>query len=671
MAPPSSLEGFSFSAQSLELHSGIASLEPRDAMPSGISDGVRTPVKGIAGPGAPRAGTSINAKSSLHQPHVTGNGGSIDGSAGTPSPHGEGAPWAPSAALPPVISPSSGSVKPRSGRWMPSGSAVGRSQTATGVSPGGVYAGSSGSGRSVPSRLATEVRAAVPTPAVRGAVGAGSGGAGVSSAAGVSGGAGSGGAAGSGAGGSVAMHDTVYPLSVVTSGAGMGLPAGVPAEALAGSAIAAARLGERSAIHGRASPAHHLRPESSGLGPHLSVKQDADRASFVSSRSGGSDVKPLNSLSLTTTSAGPVRGAPPRRGAPLRRRRGRRFLLRCSMDLTSWRNYIQLSITVVELCQLASLALGTDQERASERVRSLLPAGTAEFFSSARALIWEGSAVGLTQAQKVDVAFAAISAFGLTYTLLCGVFIALELTAESWLAPILFTLMAGAAYVSVTSGTLYVMIHSSSGTQVVCALLILLYFSSTAVFVSIYRGDASGPRGVDEARIRPTFLAIERVVKGTLAAAFVSLVGAPVVRALVVAGLLTAYLVFFVASAPCSVVSLNVLRTGGIAASWWCAVISAIAQAHGPALPEPLPTDVNEWLTGALGVGCGLIFVLTVLLTSWRVVDAIDFALCGCFKRVTPCFRHRQGGNAASWERAARVPSVTAEPRRSAKVAPA
>ena len=519
--------------------------------------------------------------------------------------------------------------------------------------------------------MATEVRAAVPTPAVRGAVGAGSGGAGVSGAAGVSGGAGSGGAAGSGAGGSVALHDTVYPLSVVTSGAGMGLPAGVPAEALAGSAIAAARLGERSAIHGRASPAHHLRPESSGLGPHLSVKQDADRASFVSSRSGGSDVKPLNSLSLTTTSAGPVRGAPPRRGAPLRRRRGRRFLLRCSMDLTSWRNYIQLCITVVELCQLASLALGTDQERASERVRSLLPAGTAEFFSSARALIWEGSAVGLTQAQKVDVAFAAISAFGLTYTLLCGVFIALELTAESWLAPILFTLMAGAAYVSVTSGTLYVMIHSSSGTQVVCALLILLYFSSTAVFVSIYRGDASGPRGVDEARIRPTFLAIERVVKGTLAAAFVSLVGAPVVRALVVAGLLTAYLVFFVASAPCSVVSLNVLRTGGIAASWWCAVISAIAQAHGPALPEPLPTDVNEWLTGALGVGCGLIFVLTVLLTSWRVVDAIDFALCGCFKRVTPCFRHRQGGNAASWERAARVPSVTAEPRRSAKVAPA
>jgi len=331
-----------------------------------------------------------------------------------------------------------------------------------------------------------------------------------------------------------------------------------------------------------------------------------------------------------------------------------RYLCRSSMDLGSWRNYVQILVIVVELLQLVSLALGTDT-RSTGRIRRVLPDDFLHACSVVRGVLWEGSGVALSHRQRVDVAYAVVRGFGIVYAMLCGVFIAMDLMARSWLAPILFSLLAGAGYVTVTSGTLFVIYASDSAGQIAVCCLVLLFYSSTAVFVSIYRGDATASGGFDEARIRPRFLAIERVLKGVLAVSFAVLAGDPPTRAWVVATILVLYAVLFLAAAPCNVVLLNVVRSGCIAVAAWSSVISALALTLEPPFDGSLSAPTADALSMALVWGTVAIAAMTLLLTNWTVVDSLDAATCGCFKHAMPCFRHRRGATAGAMTRAARV----------------
>jgi hypothetical protein len=183
------------------------------------------------------------------------------------------------------------------------------------------------------------------------------------------------------------------------------------------------------------------------------------------------------------------------------------------------------------------------------------------------------------------------------------------LTVDSPLSPLLFTLLAGGFYGTITGGLLLVIFFSPATPQVIVSLILLAYYSSTAVFVSIYRSDAK-KLSPGEVRLMPFFTAIERVSKGILAGINVATKSAPpsarAAVAFVFCVLLFAYLVII---RPYSVFGLTALRAGSVALAGWTALIVLIC--------STLSSDAGGGvLTGFLVGGWAVIPIVTGILTK-------------------------------------------------------
>jgi hypothetical protein len=191
-----------------------------------------------------------------------------------------------------------------------------------------------------------------------------------------------------------------------------------------------------------------------------------------------------------------------------------------------------------------------------------------------RALAWQ---FGMTDGSTFATSFGLLCGFSGFYIFLCGVFIALDLTVDSPLSPLLFTLLAGGFYGTITSGLLFVIFYSANAAQVLVSLLMLAYYSSTAVFVSIYRSDVKKVSS-GELRLMPLFTAVERVLKGVLAGISVATKdSSSTVRSAVAFCFCAALLLLLLLMKPYSVSGITALRASSIGTACWTALIVLIA----------------------------------------------------------------------------------------------
>ena len=288
----------------------------------------------------------------------------------------------------------------------------------------------------------------------------------------------------------------------------------------------------------------------------------------------------------------------------------RRFPIRLSFAISYWKNWIQLLIPLIEFLQLMSMALDGGVVLKNAGVTFI----STEFLSSAKDLrdaLWQfGMRLPAADPSSFNTNFGLLCGFCGFYILLCGVFIALDLGADSSLAPLLFTLLAGGFYGTITAGLLLLILYSTSVTHVIVGLLMLAYYSSTAVFVSIYRSDLN-KSAPGEIRIIPTFTAIERVMKGILAAISVAANnGSTILRPASVLFFSMIFLVFLILTKPYSVYEVTALRIAGVAISAWTAFLVLIA--------HTLTSSAGPALTACLVLGWILIAIATFISQFYR-----------------------------------------------------
>lgn len=233
-----------------------------------------------------------------------------------------------------------------------------------------------------------------------------------------------------------------------------------------------------------------------------------------------------------------------------------------SYSLRLWKNWIQLAIIGIEFFQLFTMS-------ASFSLPAIAPLMDAT--QQLRSAVWQ---LGLRPDAGYDTAFGLLSGFSGLYILLCGIFIAFDLTVDSALSPLLFTLLAGGFYGTITSGLLFVIFYSPSSTQVIVCLLMLAYYSSTAVFVSIYRSDAKKVTP-GEIQLMPVFTAVERVSKGILAA--VSAATNRTAGAATTLALCLFLMTLLARLNPYSTRGITTLRIGSIGIAGWTAFVSLLA----------------------------------------------------------------------------------------------
>lgn len=282
------------------------------------------------------------------------------------------------------------------------------------------------------------------------------------------------------------------------------------------------------------------------------------------------------------------------------------YVCSCGLELGSWRNVLQVFVVIIELIQLMSLAMSDGRAAGIE----VIPQDISDWIASARDGLWQGGASWGPRGASVgeiDAAFAVVATLSVLYVALCSVFIGLELQPNSWLGPILFVFLSGSLFVSLTSGLLFVIFKSSSPGQVIACTLFIVYYTMTAVFVSTYRSDVASS-GAHEARVIPMFQAIERVLKGVLAALYVVFAENVIARQACIVGFCTIFFVIHLVYQPNTIHVMNVLRTGSTLIAWFTSIVMLVAalassRSVGASLSSAL---VSGWIVLAL---CAVVFV--------------------------------------------------------------
>jgi len=248
----------------------------------------------------------------------------------------------------------------------------------------------------------------------------------------------------------------------------------------------------------------------------------------------------------------------------------------CPCSLTLWTNWLAIGIAVLETVQLVSMGLNCAPNLADALIE-YLPAGVVHAIRTSSEIFFSFGG-DVSDEDPTRWTFLATSIFSALYVLLSGIFIALDLGTDSFIAPILFSLLAGGLFVTVTSALLFVIINTSRTYEAIISAVCLVYYSSTAVFMSIYRGDASAKNASRAAQIAsiPLFLAVERVLKGILSATFV-LVPNAIWRSIAVIGVITMYEIVLTLWRPMSVPAMSASRTVGVFCGWWAAFVAVVA----------------------------------------------------------------------------------------------
>lgn len=278
--------------------------------------------------------------------------------------------------------------------------------------------------------------------------------------------------------------------------------------------------------------------------------------------------------------------------------RRKKYSLALSFDLTNWKNWVQVIIILMEFVQLFSMAINDGNALQNAGVKLFNPSMFA-VIAQLRTAFWQfGMDTSSSSSNTYSVGFGLLCAFCGVYIFLCGVFIALDLTVDSPFSPILFTLLAGGFYGFVTSGLLTLIFYSNASSHIILGALMLVYYSSTAVFVSIYRSDLKKTLP-GEIRIVPTFTAVERVLKGILSAITVTTITESyTIKSSISFVFCFVFAILIWYKNPYSVQSMNLLRLGSItlccATSLLVLIASTFTSSSGIVLSVFL---VGSWIT--------------------------------------------------------------------------
>ena len=211
---------------------------------------------------------------------------------------------------------------------------------------------------------------------------------------------------------------------------------------------------------------------------------------------------PTTTAATTTTTTVVVKEAFAAKPAPGTASGGRRKRCcgRCgAWFAANWRGGLAAASLGVEMAQFLAVAFLDGDVWAD-------PNNTGLFRSVIRSIL---SIANNTVVYRFIIAFAA------AYLLIVGVFVAWEWTATHPIAPLLFEFITGAMYLTISSRIFVVIHQTEASSRVGGCLLAALAYGSTAVFVSVYRGD-EGAAGATVKYV-PRFLVFERLLKGYLA----------------------------------------------------------------------------------------------------------------------------------------------------------
>ena len=278
-----------------------------------------------------------------------------------------------------------------------------------------------------------------------------------------------------------------------------------------------------------------------------------------------------------------------------------------------------MGIAGFEVLQLVSMGLNS-APALSIKLLQVAPADLIAFMEGAADWFFSlGASVSGESVSDTEFPFIFCAVFSGMYVILSGLFIALDLGLDSFVAPLLFSLFAGGLYVTVTSTLLFVISATTRRDEAIACALCLVYYSSTAVFMSIYRGDggASGSLAGSQVSTVPLFLAVERVLKGALASSFV-LIEDDTIRASAVVGFVLVYVAAFAWFMPISVPTMTVLRVGGMVLGLWAGILSLVATVSG---------STSGALLGHLLLG-GWLIIATLVATAIG---------CSCGHRTFAC----------------------------------
>lgn len=122
--------------------------------------------------------------------------------------------------------------------------------------------------------------------------------------------------------------------------------------------------------------------------------------------------------------------------------------------------------------------------------------------------------VSLLAIASDHITFYVVIVLVALYSLFVGVFVEVNVQPSDPLAPVLYDFCAGTLYLPLVSRLITVMRKSSSSTITAVSLLALVFYSSTAVFVGVYRGDQGAQKS--DINYVPRHCVVERVIMAIL-----------------------------------------------------------------------------------------------------------------------------------------------------------
>jgi hypothetical protein len=122
--------------------------------------------------------------------------------------------------------------------------------------------------------------------------------------------------------------------------------------------------------------------------------------------------------------------------------------------------------------------------------------------------------VSLLSIASDHITFYVVVVLVAMYSLFVGVFVEANVQPSDPLAPLLYDFCAGTLYLPLVSRLITVMRQSPTSTITAVSLLALVFYSSTAVFVGVYRGDQGAQKS--DINYVPRHCVIERVIMAVL-----------------------------------------------------------------------------------------------------------------------------------------------------------
>jgi len=299
-----------------------------------------------------------------------------------------------------------------------------------------------------------------------------------------------------------------------------------------------------------------------------------------------------------------------------------------------WEHFLSLGAVIFEMMQLSTpwlkpAALGLDVVTNGNSTMTESQVLDVNWLDGTHS-VFRISQFNISSLNTALASFWIVFALVSCYAFSLGFGIAIDMPTQHWMGPILFELLPGLLYLTIvtrlfsvfdcvqTNTGIYVMNednamecwnNSTHHRMAVAALMALLFYSCSALFVASYRGDASGASAA--VKWKPTFLILERTLRDLFAITTILISDQVLSRALsfpilAMLALSTWHM------APCSITTLTRLKLLGHCCSIWCLINSFLP---GIFIQQAEALDLQIVRT--------IVFGWLVLFVIWLIIEIV------------------------------------------------